>query len=157
MADPNMRPTPKTSVSTAKAPAKPEPAAKPGEIMVTYIPRDIGDPVETTWNDHRFVANVPRPVSHEGMIAQAKNNPWFKVDGHDPAEGVKADGPPTDSEGYRRHAIAWFKTVTSAAEMKERWEAEDDLRKACGVGTDDLEYLDKLYTPRLAELTRAES
>lgn len=130
-----------------------EPKAK--GTNVTYVPRD-GDPVSTVWHGHTFRAGKPTPVAHEGLLAAAKLNPWFEVEGYDAAKPVVTDGPPTDPESYRRYAIAWFKEVKSSAEMKTRWDSEQAMREACGVGTQDIEYLDKLLTPRMAELKQAE-
>lgn len=171
MANPNPASNPATSNPKTSAPP-PSPSAPPPSsppkaavnteggtmVNVTYRPQP-GDPAMTTWNGHTFHANKPTPVSaarHPQMLAQAKGNPWFDVEGHD-QDRVASDDHPTDSDGYRRYAVAWFKTVTSAAEMKRRWEAEQGLRDACGVGSDDMEYLNKLYTPKLADLTKAES
>lgn len=128
-------------------------------VNITYRPRP-GDPVVTTWNGHIFHANKSTEVKHTGMIAQAKTNPWFEVEGdtHRDTTGPQANNAvPTDSEGYRRYAIEWFRATQSSAGMKSRWESEESLRQSCGVGTDDLEYLDKLYGPRMAELVKAES
>lgn len=150
--------TDKLSLNPAPPPKAPELKPEPAETMITYIPQP-GDPTETMWNGHKFVANVARPVKneHEAMIQQAKDNPWFHVKGHDKAKQADHSTPklPKDSDAYRRWAVAWFKTVKSADEMKERWTSEEELRQACGVGSDDLEYLDKLYMPRLAELEKA--
>jgi hypothetical protein len=128
-------------------------------VNITYRPQP-GDPVVTTWNGHTFHANKPTEVKHTGMIAQARTNAWFDVEGdfHRETTGPQADNAvPSDSEGYRRYAIEWFRAAQSAAGMKSRWDAEESLRQSCGVGTDDLEYLDKLYGPRYAELLKAES
>lgn len=163
---PNNPPPLKPPVVAAKSePAKPD--REPVSVMVTYVPQP-GDPAETMWNGHRFVANVPRPVKHVAMIEQAKSNPWFEVEGHDKS-GDADPGMPKDSDGYRRHAVDWFKAtdwyskrddqgrpMPNSKEFEDRWESEEKLREACGVGGDDLEYLDKLYTPRLAELKKAE-
>lgn len=137
-------------------PAAPKAAEKKG-TMVTYVPRH-GDNVTTSFRGVEFVANKPVSISDPEHLEQLKLNPWFNVEGHNPAAIPVADDlvVPTDSEGYRRYAIAWFKKVEKSAEMKERWESEEALRIKCGVGTDDLEYLNKLYGPRFAELKKAE-
>lgn len=152
--------TEKLSLSQGQPAAQkqPEQKADAADTMITYVPQP-GDPSETVWNGHKFVANMPKAVKavHKDMIEQAKSNPWFHVKGFDKAEQADHSTPklPKDSDGYRRWAVAWFKTVKSADEMKERWASEEELRQACGVGGDDLDYLDKLYVPRLAELEKA--
>lgn len=156
----------KAVVTTDDATA--EPTKQPGEVMVTYVPQK-DDPVETVWNSHRFVANVARPVKDPQMISQAKSNPWFEVEGHEKSVDESHGAPPKDSDGYRRYAVDWFKATDwygmkddqsrphpNSLEFEERWESEEKLREACGVGSDDLEYLNKLLTPRLAELKKAE-
>jgi len=125
-------------------------------VNVTYIPQE-GDPAHVTWNGHTFHANKPVRLKHPDMIDKAKGNPWFSVEGHDRAAKSADKGMPTDWESYRRYAIQWFKDVRSSSAMVRRWEDEESLRDKCGVGTDDLEYLNKLYAPRLAELKRLES
>lgn len=143
-----------------RGPGRPPSVAKkpaPRTVDVTYAPQH-GDPVSTVWHGHTFHANKPTPVP-EGhpLLKQATSNPWFTVAGQDAPVQVSADqAVPTTSEEYRAYAIAWFKTVESSAEMKARWASEEGLRVSCGVGTDDLEYLNKLYVPRLAELEKAE-
>lgn len=130
-----------------------------GGVMITYRP-DPGDNATTVWNGHTFEANKPKRINHTGMIAQARTNRFFEVEGQMPtsATGPQSENAvPTDSDGYRRYAIEWFRTVRSSAGMKARWNAEESLRQSCGVGSDDLEYLDKLYSPRMAELEKAES
>lgn len=138
----------------------PKSEAKPDANMVhvTYVPQP-GDPAVTTWNGHTFHANKPTPVNadvHGKMIEQARGNPWFEVAGQDKPKTPSAANSPTNSEEYRSYAIGWFKTVDSSKAMKARWAAEEEMRNELGVGTDDLEYLDKLYIPRLAELEKAE-
>lgn len=55
-------------------------AAKSG-AKLTYRPLDDGDPHTVVWNGHTFKANVPRDVANEDMIALARGNPHFAVDG----------------------------------------------------------------------------
>lgn len=162
------------------APAvKPAASAKKEKVgtEVTYVPQ-AGDLSITTWNKHTFHANKATLVTDAAMVEQAKSNPWFNVAGHDPT-AVPVDDDlvvPKDSEGYRRYAVAWFKKATRSNDLRNkaereakmqdpakpalapgRWESEEALRVACGVGTDDYQYLDKLRIPRLGELEKAES
>lgn len=164
------RPPKADAQSTSDKGAKIEPP-KPKTTNVTYVPRD-GDPATTTFHGHVFKANKPLPVSHALLLAQAKSNPWFEVEGHDPAKPAADDeGVPSDAEHYRRYAVAYFKNTDwytrkpnpeatepgpNSQELKDRWNSEEELRETLGVGTADIEYLDKLLTPRLAELERAE-
>lgn len=68
-----------TAKKTTDAPAK---APKnPGAIIVTYCPREQGDPHETKWNGHVFKANVPREVSDPLMKKQIEGNHYFEVEG----------------------------------------------------------------------------
>lgn len=146
--------------------------ATPPSTNITYVPQP-GDPASTVWNGYTFHANKPTAVPNheEKMLSQAKTNPWFNVEGHDPAAPAADDSHPTDSDGYRRYAVAWFKANDwyrgrptpdaavgpNSKEFEKRWESEEALRASVGVGTDDIEYLNKLYVPRLAELKKAES
>lgn len=128
-------------------------APKVEPVNITYLPRE-GDPAKTEWNGHVFHANVPVPVRHPGMIEQAKGNPWFRVEGE--AKGsVASSGEPETAEDYRAYAVLWLKDVRSYAEMVRRWDAEQPMREACGVGTDDYDYLESVFGPKRAELKRA--
>lgn len=153
MANPNPNPPVQGQPKPQAPPAKPEPKG----TMVTYVPRE-GDPASVVWRGVTFHANKPVAVKHDEHLDQCKSNPWFNVEGHDPSAAPVGDDlvVPTDSEGYRRYSVAWFKKAQSSKDMQARWESEEGLRVKCGVGTDDLEYLNKLYVPRLAELKKAE-
>lgn len=138
------------AVATAEKPAK----AEKKKVMVTYRPQS-GDPSEIKWNGHNFVANVPRPVAHENMIEQAKGNPWFDVEGHEKPKAQPANTPKTP-EQYRAYAADWFKKAKTSADFEQRWEEEEEMRDAAGVGTDDVEWLQSIANPRLAELKKSE-
>lgn len=137
----------------AKRPGRP-PTPKSEKVNITYVPRD-GDPHEVVWNNHRFQANVPRPVGNAIMIAQAKGNPYFEVEGHEKKAGPDPSEPKT-AEAYRAHAVEWFKKAKTAQDFEARWDAEADLRERVGVGTDDLEWLESIAGPRLSELKKAD-
>jgi hypothetical protein len=71
--------------------AKGSPNAAPAQgktINITYTPLDSGDPHTTTWHGHVLEANKPKAVSvkHTAMIASAKLNPWFLVEGFKQAQ-----------------------------------------------------------------------
>lgn len=144
----------------AAAPAaKSKPAAAPSAgVEITYTP-GREDPVSVTWNKIVFEANKPRTVSDPRIIERAKRNPWFKVEGEKQADKGydPASDMPVNSNQYRAFAITWFKTVKSSAEMTARWSKEEELRTACEVGTDDLDYIARHFDPRLEELKKMEA
>lgn len=131
-----------------------KPKPRPDGADVTYIPRK-DDPAEVTWNNHLFKANVPRPVKNPIMIEQAKGNPWFAVAGHERGT-ISESKVPASAEDYRAHAVAWINEAKTSFEMTERWEAEEPLRHALGVGTDDFEWINKFYDPKIEQLRKAE-
>lgn len=49
--------------------------------MVAYIPLDPEDAAFTIFFGMKFTANVPRETSNPELIALARQNPWFSVDG----------------------------------------------------------------------------
>jgi hypothetical protein len=136
--------------------------AEQNEIpSITYTPIHPGDPADTLWNRHRFRANVPvTPVDVKGgltaleMVEAAKGNPWFQVEGEEQAQTTPTI--PETPEQYRMHAIAWIRTATDSRDMASRWRSEEELRVECGVGDDDVEYIQSIYKPRLAILKDAE-
>lgn len=142
------------AVQTAKPATKAKSEKK--TVMVTYKPGPQ-DPVETKWNGHKFMANVPRPVIDDGephgMIALAKGNMCFEVEGHD-KKAQPDPGAPKTPEAYRAYAVDWFKKAKSADEFNERWDGEADMREAAGCGTDDVEWLNSIGGPILAELKK---
>lgn len=129
--------------------------------MVTYTPLNPGDPNETLWNRNRFRANVPTMVrdnpqgwSAAQMVEMAKTNPHFIVEGFEQAKGTPT--VPETPEQYKMHAIGWIRLAHSSAEMSAKWRSEEELRVECGVGDDDIEYIQSIYKPRLAILKDAE-
>jgi hypothetical protein len=55
-----------------------------GTSTLIYSPLDSGDPHTVEWNGVTFKANLPkelRHATHGDMIALAKGNPHFSVDG----------------------------------------------------------------------------
>lgn len=153
-----MAKSPAAAAPAAKPNPAPVPAAKGGAVMITYIP-GREDPVSVVWNKLTFEANKPREVSDERIIAKAKNNSWFRVEGEKRAAKGFDPGTdtPTNSSQYRAFAITWFKLVNTSADLAKRWSDEEALRAECGVGTDDLEYIARYYDPRLEELKKIEA
>lgn len=128
---------------------------------ITYTPQGDGAPYETIWNRHRFRANVPVAVkdvptglSGAEMVAMAKTNPHFAVEGFEPAKIVNAT--PDTPERYRSYAVGWIRMANSSDEMLKRWKNEAELREECGTGPDDVEYLQTIFNPRLAILKDSE-
>lgn len=138
--------------------AKAKNDAAPAAVQITYVPtRD--DPVSVTWSKIEFQANKPRMISDQKIIERAKRNPWFRVEGEKAAEKGfdPAADQPANATQYRAYAITWFRMAKTSAEMVERWSREEELRTACEVGTDDLEYIARHYDPRLEELKKIEA
>lgn len=136
--------------------------AEQGELpKITYTPIHDGDPANTLWNRHRFRANVPVAVqdvkgglSAKEMVEAARGNPWFQVEGEEQAKTTPT--VPETPEQYRMHAIAWIRTAIGSGEMVRRWGAEEELRTECGVGDDDVAYIQSIYRPRLVILKDSE-
>lgn len=149
-----------TQNPSAQTPKPPRAAAKTDKkkLMVTYKPQP-GDPSEVKWNGHIFHANVPRPVIDDGnphgMVALAKGNMCFEVEGHD-KKAAPDPGAPKTPEEYRVYAINWFKKARSADEFEQRWDDEEEMREEAGVGTDDVEWLNSIGGPILADLKKAD-
>ncbi len=127
---------------------------------VTYVPQE-GDPSTVTWNGHKFTANVPREVSNAEMLKLAATNPWFDVEGSpaptaiDEAKRRGRPPKPKTAEEYRAWAVSWIGKSETSADLQSRWDGEADLRTACGVGGDDLDYIATIMQPRLAELQKS--
>lgn len=138
-----------------------KPQAKAQGEQVTYRPGPEG-PVQVKWGGYIFHANVPRAdIKDAELIERAKRNKFFHVGDFNPvtdAVPVKEDQPaPKTAEQYRAHAAAWIKTAQSVDELDTHWQNEETLRIACGVGTDDLEYIGTLFNPKRAELKKKDS
>jgi len=123
--------------------------------MITYTPRFDGDPFNTVVEGIRFEANKPRSVSNAVIIEMARTNPWFRVGDEKQAPLPSYGKPRTDIE-YRRYAIEWIQAAKGSDEVKRRWDAEEDLRTDCDVGTDDLDFLAPYYSSRVEQLEKAE-
>ena len=148
---PQAAPTPTAEEALPKASV---PFAGAG-VRITYIPRFNGDPFNTTVEGVRFEANKPRLVSNPAIIAMAKTNSWFKVGDSEPAPLPTYGKPQSDVE-YRRYAIEWMQKAKSSDEIKRRWDAEEDLRSSCDIGTEDLDFLAPYYSSRVEQLVKAE-
>lgn len=133
-------------------------------MKVTYAPIDAADPVRTKMAGLSFEANVPREVNestHPEAARNARVNPWFKIEGEpDTAPQKNRGGRPANpktAEDYRAWAIGWINRAEDARSLRERWEAEQKMREACGVGEDDLDFIELIMQPRLHHLDMADA
>ncbi len=125
--------------------------------QVTYLPGPE-DPVSTKWRGITFMANVPKTVTNQDLIEQAKRNRHFKVGPFDPnRDAVKTrevPKAPKTAEQYRAHAIAWAKTMETVHDFDARWASEEMLRIDCGMGTEDLDLLNSVIGPIKGDLQK---
>src|SRR5437899_475089 len=153
----------------AAAPAAAEtPVVENATDEITYIPGE-GDPAKTTWNGVTFHANKPVKVSRRHtvlvpmrqefsapdgsiisraiekripMVELAKGNPFFSVNGKEPAKRIEGKARVPDTpETYRGYAMAWIAEATSDRSIDARWAAEAGLREKCGVNDADIAWL----------------
>lgn len=151
---------------TPAADAAAEPA-QPYTETLTYLPgRD--DSPETKWAGVTFHANVPKKISanaggtpHErlmhSIVESARSNKFFHVGEFDPAKAVavrERTSLPKTSEQYRAWVVGWLSGVSSVGELNAKWMSEEGLRIACGVGSDDIEFLTMLIAPKRHELQK---
>lgn len=149
-------------------------------MQITYVPRE-GDPAFTKIKGGVVLhANVAREVSDPEVIKWAPKNPWFKCEGAgvDAAEQTAkiAAAPrsggwdmrvkPKNSDDYRAYAIAKINKAMPdptaedgelavrkcVADLKKWWADEEDMRLALGVGEDDLDKINGIFEPKLAQL-----
>lgn len=149
-----------TNAARAAKLAESEAAAGPIPRLI-YVPQE-GDPAETVWNRHRFQANVPTEIrdvrnglTAAQMLAAAKGNPWFQIEGQSKKPTLVVSVP-TTAEQYRTYAAIWIRDAKTSKGLVARWESEQELRADCEVGGDDVEYLTTLFNPRKTMLERAE-
>jgi hypothetical protein len=150
---------------------------------VTYVPPDEpGHPDVLKWNGVTFPANMPvelDPAKHSylvpivekwtdptsgevrskatekliSMVEMAKTNPSFRVDGEMQVRRLPGRPRiPRTSEEYRGHAMAWIAAAETIEDL-EKWEAEEQLRRRCDVGDEDISYLRPFYDAKHHELT----
>jgi hypothetical protein len=133
------------------------PKSKETSEQITYRPGPEG-PATTKWHGVTFHANVPKTVTHAPLIEAAKLNKFFKVGEFTSADAVATNDRaplPKTAEQYRAHFVGWLTQVSSIAEFDAKWMSEESLRMACGVGSDDLEMMQGLAAPKLADLRKA--
>lgn len=84
--------------------------------------------------------HVEKPMP---MYKLAGTNPRFSVNGKRPAEQVKGSMRlPTDSTTYRAFAMNWIMRTNTAEELEARWKHESALREECGIGPEDIQWLE---------------
>lgn len=130
---------------------------KPKPENVTYRPGEQ-DPPSVKWRGRTFHANVPVWIDDADFIEAARNNRHFFVGEFDQDKHgvptVEQPSRPKTSEQYRVHFVNWLRTVTSVDELDTKWQAEETLRLACEVGSDDIDYMMTLFGPKRAELRK---
>lgn len=156
---------------------------------VFYTPQENGDPIETVCCGFHFRNGEPTEVPDDATVLQVhrvqvgesgdgeprykgmevktsvleilKRNPYFRVDGAEPAPTVKKQvGRPTTPktpEEYKAFAMAWFSRAESHTALAERWEAEASLREKCSVHDDSdvVSYLRQFFDGRYLQLKKA--
>lgn len=147
-----------TPNKTQPKPSEPDKTLPLGE-QITYLPGE-GDSPSVKWHGLVFHANVPKSVTKQELIDQAKGNKFFKVGSFDTAKDsiaapeAVAASPKTSAE-YRAHFVGWFKKVTDINNLVDTWAKEQPMRDACEVGADDYSYIGTLFHPKMHELAKA--
>lgn len=131
---------------------KPDEADFEGED-VTYIPGSEDPPV-AKWRGHEFKANVPLRITDRDLIASARGNRFFQVGADAPT--AASNSPPETAMQYRAHVVAWMKGVETVEDIAKHWAADARLRVACEVGDDDIEWLGRLFEPKLHKMRMTE-
>jgi hypothetical protein len=116
---------------------------------VTYVP-GADDPTICKWQGREFKANVPMRVRDKGLIESARTNRFFRVGDQGPEPGD--NDPPKNATQYRAHVVAWMKEVNTVDDLVVKWSADRDLRRACEVGHDDIDWLGRLFEPKLRHM-----
>lgn len=140
-----------------------EPVVEPVTESITYVPGPM-DPVQVTWAGHVFHANVAKEVRGHAagtdreklnatLIESARTNPRFLVGNAKPKRDAAKE--PTTAEEYRGYFVEWLKMPFDHAEdLIARIAKDRELQIGCGVGTDDYDYMQTLFMPKLHELAK---
>lgn len=129
-APPKAKPAPSTATAAA-----PKPAAKAAAPAPKPAPAPVVDDDE------------PLPeglIEVEATFDEHEGKPEF----------IPGKHVPESSQEYRAHLVHWLKACNEAGTLANRWSKEERLRIACGVGTDDYDYLASLINPRYADLRK---
>lgn len=89
-----------------RGPGRPPKVQEAKEVKVTYHPLENGDPVEINWDGETFKAGEAKVVRRRELVAMARNNPWFEVEGHPRAERFKPTAEPIPPAGADVDPIA---------------------------------------------------
>jgi hypothetical protein len=142
-------------------------AAPSGPVTetVTYCP-GREDPVSVEWGGHTFHANVPKEITghpdgtaaeqiNHHIIERARDNRQFMVgDQRKPRDAI---AQPVTSDEYKTHMISWMmEPFRHVEDLIGKFASERNLQAACGVGSDDYDYLGSLFMPKLMALARAD-
>lgn len=136
-----------------------EPDKAPEKVseQITYLPGPE-DPIITTWMKHVFHGHIPKTVTNSELIEKARLNKSFKVGDFNPHTDAKTKIEPTPvpktSDQYKVWALAWTKKCESADALDMRWAEEENLRRECDVGEEELDYLRSVIGPMRAELLK---
>jgi hypothetical protein len=151
-------------------------------IKIIYDPPP-GEPVMTIWGGRRFKANVAeampddagytimetvaleRPdgtivrVPRERKVTYAemvRGNSHFRIEGEQKLEAkLPSEEDMCTPAHYRRYVEHWLKSETDLGRLRQRFEAEEDLREQCEMNDDDLRALRPFIDIRAAELKEA--
>jgi hypothetical protein len=145
---------------------EPELIADPVTETLTYVPGP-NDPVQVVWGGHTFKANVPKEITGHAtgtereklnatIIDSARRNRHFVVGSGRPKRDPARD--PTTPEEYRGYFAEWLKQpgFDHAEDLIARFAKDRDLQTACGVGTDDYDFMRDLFMPKLHELSKVD-
>jgi hypothetical protein len=151
-------------------------------IRIIYEP-PADEPSTIIWGGRRFKANVPESIPDDagyvimetvaserpdGTIVRvprerkvtyaemARGNSYFRIEG----EEKQVRKLPTEEEmctpaEYRRYMQHWLKSETDLGRLRQRFEAEEDLREQCMMNDDDLRALRPFIDIRAVELKEA--
>lgn len=113
---------------------------------LTYVPGS-DDPPTCKWRGREFRANVPMRIKDKSLIEAARVNRFFRVGGAGPEPGD--NDPPKTAVQYRAHVVAWMKAVNTVDDLVVKWSEDRDMRRVCEVGHDDIDWLGRLFEPKL--------
>jgi hypothetical protein len=150
---------------------------------VTYTPTDPMAPIEMTWNDVKFRANIPvelddikhsyfvprvkkwlDPVTQEPrskayeervtMAEMARSNPSFTVEGSPPTQALRTGkAKPPKTPEEYRAHALAWILAAESIDDLARWNDEEALREKCGCGQDDQAYLQPHFDNKFKQLS----
>jgi hypothetical protein len=126
--------------------------------MPESLPDDAGYVIMETVASERpdgTVVRVPRErkVTYAEM---ARSNPNFRIEGETkPERKLPAEDEMCTPAEYRLHVQHWLKSETDLTRLRQRFEAEEDLREQCMMTDEDLRALRPFIDIRADELKQA--